>query len=508
MKKDGFDRKKQLLSEIKKEKEWVCLKYGEERLYNLLDLWLSKSHKACREQGVKLTDDEILNYFHTSYFRYLSNFQNNRQRLDSKINLMINRIQKEKLLKKLSSCMSRDPLRWRQYKLDKIQKRLDTWEKSIRKTIPGISEDEIFSFFRIRYLGVDDRHFETVEIPKGVRNMKNFIRKKKLLKRLSISPAHPQFDEWMLLAFWEFKRRITPLFGALNRFMSQTLDFPSTSKSFTKKEFSKFARDCGVNGRLAVLQDEMLFKLILYFKGLSLKQIMQFSGNLKDEEKWLDFDYRSSIRNLLGMGLIEEKAPQNGTPFLIPAGEEVLKEHVLEKWILDLRKDMNVGTGEALSYLSPRYKDHSLEILKQTDIPKATQKLMDERKKLLEMLYIYPADPRFNRILKMSLTEIQKRIQRISTIVDAYRQNELTIDPEWEEDIDYFAEEELSEKDVKVFKLIAQLKSTSFKQLAEIHKKMNKGKIGFSLKWSIQKLCKLGLVSEPKTNLYRIQTMN
>jgi hypothetical protein len=469
---------------------------------------VTKSREACKEQGVELTDEEILNYFHTSYFRYLANFQNNRKILQEKINLMIHRIQKEKLLKRISSFMSKDPLRWKQYKLDKIQKRLDTWERYVRKEVPEISEEEIFNFFRIRYLGVDDRRFETVEIPKGVRNIKNYARKKNLLEQLFITSTHPHYDTWMSLAFWEFKRRITPLFGALDRFKAQTLDFPSTSKSFTKKDFARFAGEYEGDENPTALQDEMLFKLLLYFKGLTLKQMEHFTAGLDEQEKWQGFDCATSVRRLARVSLIEEKEPHNGTPFFVPASEEVLKEHVLERWIHDLRKNMSIGTGEALSYLSPNYKDHSLDILKQMDIPKATQKLMDERRKLLEMLYIYPDDPRFNRIMKMSLPEIQKRIKRITLIVDAYRQNELTIDPEWAEDIDYYAEEELSEKDVKVFKLIAQLKSTSFKQLAEIHKKMNKGKIGFSLKWSIQKLCRLGLVAEPKTNFYRIQTMN
>ena len=506
MKNEIKDQKKELLSRIRDDKEWVFHKYGEKRLYDLLDLWLKAAVRECKKAGVTLTEDEILKYFHTSYFRYLANYQNNRKILIAKIQLMIDRIEKEKLLARVSKSLHRDSQRWKQYKLAKIQQRLDIWEKGIRDAVPGIKDEDIFAFFRIRYLGVDDHRFVKVELSKGIKNMKKFVKKKGLLNQLFITPGHPQYEEWMPLAFWEFERRIMPLFSALKRFRSQTLDFPSTSKSFTKNEFSRYIQEH--SDSTPAIFDEMFFKLVLYFKGISERQLNHFLEDIHENRQWEGVQLRESIDRLTHIGLLEEKDIGEMGSYIIPAGEDVVKEHVLEKWIDNLRKKMSIGTGEALSYLSPKYRSHSLDILKQSDIPKATQKLLEDRKKMLQMLYMYPDDPRFSKVLKMSPSEITKKIRRINLIIDAYKQNNLVIDPEWEEDIDYYAEEELSEKDVKVFKLITRLRATSFKQLAEIHKRMNKGKIGFSLKWSLQKLCRLGLLTEPRTNFYRVLSNN
>lgn len=283
---------------------WVGERYSSEKLRAYLGKWWRLVKARATEEGLALTDEEVFRHFRVSYLRLLSSVRR-RKELESRTRLAVDRIKKDRLLAKAGvdpHSQERDARAWRQRTLAVIEQRLSLWETRLRAAIPEIKEHDIYRFFRQRYLHVPPERFEQVEIEKGVRNTRNYLEKRAAMDWLSIERGHPQYERWSRMEFWEFKRKRDKLCRALRACKRLSLKFPPKSGVNTRG-YHKYLNGYARLGRPTV-QEEMLYKLILYFDGVTYGQLERLGQRHLSSGKWRGVNLDTSLNHLINLKLL------------------------------------------------------------------------------------------------------------------------------------------------------------------------------------------------------------
>jgi len=218
---------------------------------------------------------------------------------------VIDRIKKDRLLLKIGiNPNARDPKpqAWRQRALGVIEERLGLWERSLRGAIPGVFEEDLYRYFRQRYLHVDLKRFREVEVAKGIKNTRNHIVRRVTLEDLGIDKNHPQYPRWNRMEFWEFKRKKGKLYGAIEACERFSLKFPPKSGVNTR-EYIKHLNAYPRNMRPTKAQ-AMLYKLILYFDGMTLGQLQRIREKHLSGDEWQKLDLETSLNHLANLKLV------------------------------------------------------------------------------------------------------------------------------------------------------------------------------------------------------------
>jgi hypothetical protein len=298
---DTMQEALKILKRIEEEKGWVKKRYSPDAILNKLKLWETNLIYFGKNHGLDIASHEVYKYFYMSYFRTLSSKKFHAKQEAQLMNCIIN-IKKDRLLNKVksngeSSLWNNN--RWKEFKLERLEKRFSIWENAVKEASPDISETDVFRFFRKRYLQVTEKQFIEQEIPVGIKNTKEFIKKKEKLKLFYINDDHPHFEYYINMPPWEFNRKFNTLKNALKLFNNGKINFPLTKNSTNKREFNSHLKKYPLKDR-PNNQEEMLFKLILNFNGMTLKQIEQiYSGSR--------LDIRDALDKLINLEFLEEE---------------------------------------------------------------------------------------------------------------------------------------------------------------------------------------------------------
>jgi hypothetical protein len=458
--------------------------------------------EAC-ESGLSLHEEEIFSGFKASYLRFFSSGRKN-VRIESCIVRAIEQIKKKRILARISQTLGNEEvfrsLQKGDYGFQKLVERTRLWEEAMRACVPETSSDEVFKFFKIRYLGISDEQFRESALQRGIQNTLTYLQKKSLLRRLFIDPSHPQYGELIDLALWRLQRRYNRLMRAAKACNQLTVNFPPYT--VTQRELKRFLRHCEKAISLKK-EDEILLKLVTQFQGMTLKQLKQIHRSCLLDNRWQPIAIEKSMDTLVNLGLLERRDFQ-GYCYYVPTKKEMWIEKVLEEWITGLRQYISIGTGEALNYLNPSFSTHSLSQIEKKDIPLATQKIWKDRGAYLKRLFINKRDALADYLLRRKKTELDRIVNKLSLTIDAHKGNILAIPRELQQELSFYMGQELSDQDVQVFKLIYNLNVTSHQQLGNIFKKANAGRIGFCLGCSLRRLCEYALINCSKQGIYQV----
>jgi hypothetical protein len=371
----------------------------------------------------------------------------------------------------------------------------------IKAHCQGISDQDIFRFFKIRYLHVSDERFRKVEIKKGIRNTRAYLDKKSRLEGLFIRNSHPQYKALIDLPVWKFDRNYRSLLKAVKACKELRLNFPPTKRSSTQRELRHFLKR---SGNRITKEQEMLYKLVTYFQGMTLEQIKSIYQTYLSSDGWQVIDVEESMNKLVQVGLLKRASIDDGW-YYMRVTKETQIEILLENWIERLRRDISIGTGEALAHLPSSFASHSLSHIEEKDIPLATQKIWRDRRVYLKRLYVTEKDPQAAYLLKKKRSELDQAVQRVSGAVKAYQSDTLSIPETLQRKFSFYMGQELKRQDLDVLNLIYSLGTASYEQLANILRKTNKGKIGFYLRSALKRLFEYGLIEYGDQFIYQIK---
>ena len=256
------------------------------------------------EEGIALTNEEAFRHFRVSYLRLLSSLRR-RKELKERVQLAVDRIKKDRLLTKVGiDANSNEPeaRAWRQRALGVIDKRLRFWEVRLRGAIPDLVDRDLYRYFRQRYLQVPAKRFEELEIEKGIRNTRNCISKRVGLGELGIGRKHPQYENWKQKEFWEFERKKSKLTRAIEACRRFSLTFPPDG-AMNAREFHKHVNAYPKEER-PTRGEEMLYKLILYFEGMTWGQLNQIRRKYLTSKDWRRTGLETSLNRLVDLKLL------------------------------------------------------------------------------------------------------------------------------------------------------------------------------------------------------------
>jgi len=476
---------------------WILRKFSRDTLEGLFERWHSLVRDRAAQEGVEVDDDEIYRHLRASYLRSISSERKSAD-LNKKVERAIDKVKRDLLLTHLGMAGRKEMLGWKVCGYSRLIERTVLWDRKLKSAIPDLPDEEVFRYFRKRYLQVSDRRFRQREIPKGIYMTRERRHKLDTLQRLHIEEGHPQYKWWMGLAPWEFRRKIRPLQRALKNARTFSIHFPAGKEGNTMRRYKRYLR-LRVGGQIPSPVEETIYKLILAFGGMTDRQL---AGFFEKELAAVDRDMviEKIIARLIDFGLIEEQT-REGDRYFINAAVDTDHELLLESWLHDLRNSISIGTGEALSYLPPSSEHHSIRVIREQLLPRATERIRKDREKILKDLGIEPSDPRYGDMFKQKLNDLKLERARIQKIIDAYRNNRLTIPDDFLKARRLLAYQ--GEAEIHLYTLICHLGVTTYRQLARIYRIMNKGRIGFNLELSLSILSSFGLLEETVDGLYR-----
>ncbi len=483
---------------------WLANKYSSRSMLDRLEEWRTALLAEASESGLSLHEEEIFSGFKASYLRFVLSGRK-KGRMKSRIVRAVEQIKKKRILARISQTQGKEEvfrsLQKGDYGVQRLVERTRLWEDAMRAFMPEISSDEVFKFFKIRYLGISNEQFRESALQRGIQNTLTYLQKKSLLRKLFINSSHPQYDQLIDLAFWRLQRRYNRLMRAVKACNQLTVSFPSCT--VTQRELKRFLRHCGKTISLKK-EEEMLLKLVTQFQGMTLKQLKNIHRSYLLDNRWQPVAIEKSMDTLVDLRLLEREDFQ-GHCYYIPTKREIWIEKVLEDWIARLRQDISIGTGEALNYLNPSFSTHTLSQIEKEDIPSATQKIWEDRGAYLKRLFINKRDPLADYLLGRKKAELDHIVNKLSLTINAHNGNTLSIPQELQQELSFYMGQELSDQDVQVFKLVYNLNITSYEQLGNIFKKANAGRIGFCLGCSLKRLCEYALIDCSKQGVYQVR---
>ena len=491
-----------IVNEIKVGHPWLAIKYSSDTLLDRLEQWRARILSKAEESGLLLDEVEIFRHFKPYYLRLLSSDSKN-GKVESRIISVLEQIKKQRILRRIYGQLEDQAIlngRQREYGLNRLEERTGLWEEMMKAQCPDISDQDMFRFFKIRYLSVSHQRFKELEIKRGIKNTLAYLDKKSRLERLFIGKSHPHYRELVNLAVWEFDRKYRSLWKAVKACKELTLNFPPIKDSTTQRELRRLLKQ---SRKEITKQEEMLYKLITYFQGMTLRQIENIYKTYLLNNKWQLINIQESMDRLVKIRLLERIGLDDDW-YYIKTTKETQIERLLEDWIKRLRQDISIGTGEALSYLHPSHASHSLTHVEQEDIPLATQKIWEDRRGYLKNLYVSEKDPQGIYLLRQKRTELDQAVEKVNMTIKSYQDNTLTIPEGLQHKLSFYMDQELKKKDFEVFKLVYNLGTTSYEQLANILRKINHGRIGFYLKSSLKRLCEYRFIECSDEGIYRI----
>ncbi len=300
----GCTMMENLIAHLLARSPWVRDRYSPARLRRYLEKWRRALKAQGADEGLALSDEEVFRHFRVSYLRTLSSSRR-RKDLQKSLLLVINRIRKDRALAQAGvDPVSQDPKArgWRQRAVGVIEERLRLWKAGLRAAIPDLAYDDFYRYFRQRYLYVPSERFQQVEIEKGIRNTRNLQLKRTALKRLCIDTGHPQYERWNRMQLWELRRKNSKLRRAVEACRQLSLKFPPKS-GVNARDCSKYLNGYSKRGR-PTKHEEMLYKLILYFEGMTWGQLQFIKDKYLSTEDWRRVDLDISLNHLLNFKLL------------------------------------------------------------------------------------------------------------------------------------------------------------------------------------------------------------
>ncbi|MCK4546602.1 MAG: hypothetical protein KAW17_04085 [Candidatus Eisenbacteria sp.] len=491
------------LEEFLSSKSWLSKRYSPKRVARALEKWVDLFREEA--EALDIPEEEItpLRYFRPSYLR-LSQNRSDETRLRSRARDAAERISKWRLLRKARrthGIEGLDTARLEKWSHHRIAFRFSAWEKAILQAAPGLQEEEMFRFFRLRYLYLPEERFLKQAIPLGVKNTVGYHKRIALLGCLGITPDHPEYEQWLPMPEWQFQRKARKLQQALERFWNLDLGFPPTSNSLNQKDYRRYLQICARGDHPEVLE-EMIYKLVLYFGILTHEQLAGFLSGAPEDSPWRSYNFGSAVGTLVELGLVEEQMRDSGA--LYQPSRSIQTELILETWLGKLRSQITIGTQEALDYLPAGYQRHGTSVIAGKDIPRATEKIMRDRRRMISELCIDRNDPRHSRLLGLSRRDIESRLADYRSVVQDLETHRLMIPPELEQQMDIFYEDDLKPGDRNIFALVVSLESVSLSQMSKILRRHNGSRRGFAIKSSLKRLCAVELLAEDQSGLYTL----
>lgn len=486
-----------LIEKVEKGRPWVRQKYSHDNVKRLFSLWEESMRSRAVDEGVDISRADIFRFFRPSYLRILSS-PNRGHVVTQKIDEVIGRVQKDRILDRIVLGRTGGDDAWTVCGAERIRRRVEIWEKEIRRAVPNAPEDLIFRYFRKRYLQVPESRFLDREIPKGIYNVKEEVYKEEVLRKFSIGEEHPQYKAWMKLPPWRFRRKAMPLLRAIEAFHNMKIKFPHGNSNVKAQTIERCLRGKGGSRKAKDEEVEMLYRLVLTFDGMTYRQLLQIARPSNAKSRWTKIDIRPKLHTLVQAGLLEESVIK-GDPYFYSTSTELEREMILEMWLKKLRSDIAIGTGEALSYLPKDATEQDIRDLKERHIPEATKRILSEREQLLRGLMIDSNDPLYKELIKQKAGDLARRKGRLEGVIATFQKEGFDI-PQ-----DFMNVRRLmrflNEDESRLISLIVHLGITSYPQLARIYRSMNNGRIGFNLRDSIDRLYHYGLIEETQSGL-------
>jgi hypothetical protein len=489
------------LDEFLSSKTWLSKRYSPERIARALERWMALFAEEAEALGVPQEEMTPLKYFRPSYLR-LSPGRSEDEQLRNRARAAVERISKRALLEKarrVPGIEGLDADRLEKWSHQRIASRFSAWEEAIHKAVPDLPEEEAFRFFRLRYLYLPEDRFLKQAIPLGVKNTVHYHKRIGVLRDLGIAPGHPDYEKWLPLAEWQFQRKAKKLRQAVARFWDLKLGFPPTSDSINQRDYHRYLKICA-GGDYPEILEEMIYKLILYFGAMTQRQLGRFLTDAPEDSPWRSYNLDAAVGRLVELGLVEEQSLESDVCY--QPSRSIQTELILETWLGKLRGEIKIGTQEALDYLPSGYQRHESHVIARRHIPRATEKIMRDRRRMVSELYIDRNDPRYNRLIARSRREIEAQVADSRQVLEAYEGHSLTIPRELEQQLDIFYEEDLKPGDRDVFALVVNLGAASLPQLNKILRRHGNGQRGFALKSSLKRLCAVELLGQDEDELY------
>lgn len=491
------------LETFQSSRTWLSKRYSPERIRSALESWAAFFRAEAEAEGLPMEGIEPLDHFRPSYLRLSLGVEHNGQ-LKSRARAAVQRISKHLLLEQVRQVAGNEALdaaRLEKWSHQRIASRFGAWQRAVREAVPDLPREEVFRFFRLRYLYLTEERFASQAIPLGVKNTVEYNERITVLGRLGIDAAHPEYNRWLSMAPWQFQRVAKKLEQALERFWMNRLGFPPTSESINQRDYERYLKVCA-NGERPGLHEEMVYKLLLYFDGMTREQLIALLSRAPEGTVWRTYDLDGALAHLVELGLIEELGSDE-LPSYQPS-RSIQTELILETWLRKLRSQIKIGTQEALEYLPNGYQRHQMCVIAERDIPRATELIMRDRRRLVSELGIDRNDPRYQRLIGMSRREIEAEIETFRSVVQAFEKHDLGLSREIEKQFDIFFEEDLKPGDRDVFVLIVSLGTVSMSQIARILRRHGGKRKGFALKSSLKRLCSVELLSQNRNGLYSL----
>jgi len=491
------------LDEFLSSRTWLSNRYSPDRIIETLERWTAIFEDESEAAAVPLEDVAPLRFFRPSYLR-LAPGQDNDDPLRRRARAAVERIGKRSLLEKarhVSGIDGLDASRLEKWSHKRIASRFSKWEDAIREAVPGLCDEEIFRFFRLRYLYLPEDRFIRQAIPLGVKNTTEYQNRIRTLELLGIGSSHPGYEDWMGLAEWKFRRRAKKLKQAVERFRDMKLGFPPTADSINQRDYQRYLKICA-NGDAPDSMEEMVYKLILYFSGLTRVQLAAFLSEIPEGNPWRTYDLDGALGRLVELGLVEEQAIETGEWYL--PSRSIQTEIILETWLEKLRSEIKIGTREALDYLPAGYQRHGTTVIARKDIPRATERIMRDRRRMVSEFNIDRGDPRYARVMGLSRREIENELREYGQVTRAFETGRLALSRDLEEQLEIFLTDDLKPDDRDVFALVVNLGEASISQLGKIFRRHVGGRRGFALKSSLKRLCAVELLAENREGLYTL----
>jgi|GEM_PF-2036377 len=491
------------LQRFQSSKTWLSKRYSPERIQGALEEWVEVFEIEAGAQGVPIDNIEPLEYFRPSYLR-LSQGPKRRLQLRTRARAAVRRISKRKLLehvRRVAGNEAFDAARLEKWSHERIVSRFAAWEKALRAALPDLSEDDVFRHFRLRYLYLPEDRFHNEAVPLGIKNAQDLHGRLTALKGLGIDPQHPEYERWLSLAHWQFWRKARMLRGAADRFGDLTLGFPPTSESLNQRDYHRYLSVCA-NGDEPNRYEEAIYKLLLYFGGVTEHQLGQILSLTPKAGPWRSFDVEPALARLVELGLVEEQNHE-AQPWYQPS-RSIHTELILETWLQKLRGRIKIGTREALDYLPSGYQRHQVNVIARRDIPRATERIMRDRRRLVTEMGIDRNDPRYGNLIARGRRDIESMVEDYRRVVERFERGDLHVSHDLENQLNIFFDEDLKPDDRDVFILVVNLGRASMGQISKILRRHGGSRRGFALKSSLKRLCAVELFFEDKDGLYTL----
>ena len=491
------------LDEFLSSRTWLTKRYSPDRIVEALQTWSDVFREEARKAGVPEDAVRSLDHFRPSYLR-VSPGPSQETQFRRRARSAVEKISKRALLEKARRVPGIDGLdvaRLEKWSHRRIASRFSEWEEAVRDAVPDLPEDEVFRFFRLRYLYLPEERFRTQAIPLGIKNTRHHHERIRVLAELGIEPGHPDYEAWLPLAEWQFHRKSRKLSQAVERFQDLSLGFPPTTDSINQRDYRRYLRICAGGDHPDSLE-ETLYKLVLYFGGITRPQLAGFVERAPAGSPWADVDLDEALSRLVELGLLEEQGHET-EPWFIPS-RSIQTELILETWLEKLRGEIRIGTLEALDYLPTGYQRHETTVIARRDIPRATEKIMRDRRRMVAEFLIDRGDPRYPHLIAAGRREIDEKLDAFRRIAADFQEGRLEIPRYLEKQLEIFYEEDLKPGDRDVFALVVHLEKASQNQLAKIFRRFGAGRRGFALKSSLKRLCNVELLSQGADGLFAV----